>query len=156
MSHNKYSWSNLLRIQQQQCKSLHYHSSITTTIEMPDFDSLLRQFQTVISPTALSATKCRLCRYLESAAMAVARSATTECLLQKGRSPLCASSRAQGRRRPPAVAGSVSCCSEHHCPATAANQQQMHCAACHPPVCAATRLWTLYMMRERKINELNM
>ena len=78
-----------------------------------------------------STTECRLCSDLESAAMAVARPATTECLLQRGRRPLCASSRAQGRRRPPAVAGSLSCCSEHHCPATAANQRQMHRAACH-------------------------
>ena len=86
----------------------------------------------VISPTVPSATECRLCSDLESAAMAVARPATTKCLLQKGRRPLCASSRAQGSRRPPSGAGSVSCCSEHQCPATAANQQ-MHCATCHLP-----------------------
>ena len=91
----------------------------------------------VTSPTAPSATECRLFSDLESAAMAVARPTAWQCLLQKRGRPLCcarcASSRAQCRRRPPTVAGSVSCCTEHHCLATAANQWQMHCTACHPP-----------------------
>ena len=91
----------------------------------------------VISATAPSATECRLCSDFESAVMAVTRPATTKCLLQKGRRPLCASSRAQGRRKPPAVAGSVSCCSEHRCPATAASQRQMNC--CLPPACHRRR-----------------
>ena len=113
--------------------SLHDHSSITITKEMPDCDCLHRQFQTRLSDLLKSATECRLCCDLESAAMAVVRPATTECLLQKGWRPLCcarcSSSRAKGSCRPPAVAGSVSCCAEHFCPATAANQLQMHCAA---------------------------
>ena len=132
-----------MRNQHQCCmsSSLYDHSSITITIEMPDFDYLHRQFQTRLSHLLCreaSATECRLCTDIESATMAVARPATTEYLLQKGGRPLCcarcASSRAQGRCRPPAVAGSVSFCAEHHCPATAANQRQMHCVArCRPP-----------------------
>ena len=90
---------------------------------MPDFDCLHRQFQTRFltywAKHHQLGTKCkpaRLCSDLESAVMAVARPATTEFLLQKGGSPLCyarcASSHVQGRSRPLAVAGSVSCCAE--------------------------------------------
>ena len=79
--------------------SLHDHSSVTITIEVPDFDNLRRQFQTGFShllrrapPSAGCAG--RQCSDLESAMMAVAHPATTECLRQKGGRPLCASSRA--------------------------------------------------------------
>ena len=91
----------------------------------------------VTSPTAPSATECRLFSDLESAAMAVARPTAWQCLLQKRGRPLCcarcASSCAQGRRR--AGAGHQWLV---HCPATAANQRQMHCAACHLPATVRT------------------
>ena len=56
-----------------------------------------------ISLTVPSTTKCRLCSDLESAAMAVARPTTIECLLQLGGRPLC-----------------CACCSGH-CSKSAAN-----------------------------------
>ena len=119
-----------MRNQQRCCMSSNDHSSITITIEMPDFDCLHRK---VISPHVPSATECRLCSDLKSAATAVARPATTKCLLQKCRRPLCASSRAQGRRRPPPVAGSesVSCCLEHHCHSS---ESVADALCCLPPV----------------------
>ena len=118
--------------------SLHGHSSITMTIEVPDFDCLQRQFQTRLShllcrapPRAGCAATSNPMGWLSPVqpqlnACCRRREATLLC-------PVLVQQRAQGRRWPTAVAGSVSCCTEHHCPATAANQLQMYCAACHPP-----------------------
>ena len=61
--------------------SLHDHSSIRTTIEMPDFDFSQRQFPNRLSHLLLSATKCS---NLKSATMAAARPATAEQLLKPG------------------------------------------------------------------------
>ena len=62
--------------------SVHDHSSIRITIEMPDIVCLRRQFQTSLSHHLLprSATECS---DLKSAALAVAcpSPATTKCLL---------------------------------------------------------------------------
>ena len=98
--------------------SSHDHSSMSITIDMPDFVCLRGQFQT------------RLCHLLpsyhefsdlKSAAMDFACPATTGCLLQIGKRSVLRSGPVA--RRPPEVAGSawVRCRAAHHYLATAAN-----------------------------------
>ena len=110
---------------------LHDHSLIRIIMEMSDFVCLCRQFPSrfKLFHLLLSTTERG---DLKSAAMAAARPATAECLMQPGGRPLCwvccASSRAQATRR-----NRLSELAAHHCPATAANQGQMYGADCYSP-----------------------
>ena len=127
----------MLRNQRLCCMSLHDHSSITVTIEMPDFDRLQRQFQTMLSrllhrapPNAGYGATSNPLQWLSPSShnrmlAAERREATLLC-------PLRVLQRT-GQLQATSSCRSVSCCVRHHCPTTAANQRQMHCAACHSP-----------------------